>query len=44
MLNYKLVVIVLVGFMVTACATSQLQSPCDQYAHFCGSKTKISQW
>lgn len=39
----KLTLMIIIYLGVTACA-SQLNAPCDQYAHFCGSKTKINQW
>lgn len=39
----KLGLLVIIYLSLTACA-SELNAPCDQYAHFCGSKTKINQW
>lgn len=38
------VTLMLLGMLLSACATSTLQAPCDQYAHFCASKTKINSW
>jgi len=35
--------IVLCGFLC-GCASQNLKAPCDQYATFCGQKTKINQW
>lgn len=43
-LKLKFGVIALIGLMMSACANEPLKAPCDQYAHFCGSKTKINQW
>lgn len=40
----KIGFIVLVSLLMAACATGELKAPCDQYAHFCGSKTKINSW
>jgi hypothetical protein len=40
----KLSLIALLCAVMTACATGTLEAPCDQHAHFCGSKTKINQW
>jgi hypothetical protein len=40
----KFGVLILISLLMTACATHSLNAPCDQYAHFCGSKTKINQW
>ncbi|MDR3490998.1 MAG: hypothetical protein P4M12_03005 [Gammaproteobacteria bacterium] len=43
-MKLKLGFIVLISLIMTACATSSFKAPCDQHAHFCGSKTKINQW
>lgn len=44
-IKLRLAVILLSLMFLSACATSQsLKAPCDQYARFCGSKTKINQW
>jgi hypothetical protein len=43
-MKLKLSLVVLLSLLMTACATGSLKAPCDQYAHFCGSKTKINQW
>lgn len=39
----KICLLIAICLGMTACAT-QMNAPCDQYAHFCGSKTKINQW
>jgi len=43
-MKFKISLIVLISMIITACATGPLQAPCDQQAHFCGSKTKINHW
>lgn len=40
----KLGVILITSALLSACASTSLQAPCDQYASFCGSKTKINHW
>jgi hypothetical protein len=30
--------------VLTGCANQGLKAPCDHYASFCGSKTKINHW
>lgn len=42
-MKFKFVIIVLLCVMASGCASS-LQSPCDQYATYCGAKTKINHW
>lgn len=32
------------SFFMMACASQPLKAPCDEHAHFCGTKTKINQW
>lgn len=39
----KFFLVVLLSILMCACA-SELRAPCDAHAHFCGSKTKITQW
>lgn len=36
--------IVLVSLLITACTSDPFKAPCDEYASFCGAKTKINQW
>jgi hypothetical protein len=43
-IQFKLSLIALMCVVMAACTTGSLSAPCDQYAHFCGSKTKINQW
>jgi len=40
----KLIVILIMSFWLSSCASQPVKSPCNQYASFCGSKTKINQW
>lgn len=34
----------LISALLLACSNQPLKAPCDQYATFCGTKTKINQW
>lgn len=43
-LQIRLGVIFLMGILMTACTSEPLKAPCNQYASFCGTKTKINQW
>lgn len=43
-LQIKLGFIFLTAVLLSACASKPLQAPCDQYAKYCGSKTKINHW
>jgi hypothetical protein len=43
-MKLKLSLVIIISLLMTACATHSLNAPCDQDAHFCGSKTKINQW
>ena len=42
-LEIQLGLIFLMSVLMSACASEQLNAPCDQYATLCGSKTKINQ-
>ena len=45
MSKYMRLSLVLLAFvLLTSCASSPLQAPCDENATFCGNKTKINQW
>lgn len=44
MMKLKLGLTLLICLIMTGCATGQMTAPCDQYASFCGAKTKINQW
>lgn len=41
---FKLISVLLLGSLLAACASQSIKAPCDQYAKFCGTKTKINQW
>lgn len=43
-MKIKLIVVVLVSFVLAACASEPLKAPCDAHGHNCGAKTKINQW
>jgi len=43
MKNHLIIICVLLS-VLTGCANQGLKAPCDQYASFCGSKTKINHW
>ncbi|HSW69153.1 MAG TPA: hypothetical protein VLI69_03200 [Gammaproteobacteria bacterium] len=43
MKSYFVVLCVLLS-VLTGCASQGLKAPCDQYASFCGKKTKINHW
>ncbi len=43
-MKLHLSLIMLITVLVSACVTSPLKAPCDEQAHFCGSKTKINHW
>ena len=43
-LQIKLGLVFLLSVLMTACASEPLKAPCNQYATFCGTKTKINQW
>ena len=43
-MKIKLGLILVISLFMTACSTGTLKAPCDQFADFCGSKTKINQW
>lgn len=43
-MKIKLIILVVLAGLMTGCASEGMKSPCDQYASFCGSKTKINHW
>jgi len=43
-LQIRLGLVFLMGVLLSACASEPLKAPCNQYASFCGTKTKINQW
>lgn len=43
-MKIKLMLLTLLGSLITGCASEGLKAPCNQYASFCGSKTKINHW
>lgn len=43
-LKIKLGLIFLLTTLISACANGPLKAPCNQYANFCGTKTKINHW
>ena len=43
-LGLKLLTVFLAGLLLSACAHDPLNAPCNQYASFCGTKTKINHW
>jgi hypothetical protein len=43
-MQIRLSLIFLMSVLMTACASEPLKAPCNQYATFCGTKTKINQW
>ncbi len=43
-MQMKFVVVLLLSYVLAACASDPLKAPCDVHAHFCGTKTKINQW
>lgn len=43
-LEIKLGIVFLISILLSACVSQPLKAPCNQYASFCGSKTKINQW
>jgi len=40
----KLGVIFIASMLLSACANEPMKAPCNQYASFCGTKTKINHW
>lgn len=40
----KLGMVFVISALVTACANQPMKAPCDRYASFCGTKTKINRW
>jgi hypothetical protein len=36
--------IAIISISLSACTHETLTAPCDQYATFCGKKTKINAW
>jgi hypothetical protein len=42
-LEIKLGMVFLMSVLMMACASGPLKAPCNQYANFCGTKTKINQ-
>lgn len=40
----KVLIVMLMSLFIAACTSDPLKAPCDQYATFCGPKTKINQW
>lgn len=43
-LQVRLGIVFLMSVLLSACATEPLKAPCNQYASFCGTKTKINSW
>jgi hypothetical protein len=43
-MKLKLLMVVLMSTVVTACASAPLKAPCDLQGHYCGTKTNINQW
>jgi len=43
-LQIKLGILFLMSVLLSACVSAPLKAPCDQYATFCGAKTKINHW
>lgn len=43
-MRIKLLALTLIITLMTGCASETLKSPCNQYASFCGTKTKINHW
>lgn len=41
---WKIGLAVLFSIFLSACTSNPMKAPCDQYASFCGTKTKINQW
>jgi hypothetical protein len=41
-LEIKLSLIFLMSVLLSACASDPLKAPCNHYASFCGTKTKIN--
>lgn len=39
----QLGLVFLLSFIISACVSSPLKSPCDEHANFCGTQTKINQ-
>lgn len=42
--KYTSLLIFILAFALTSCASKALQAPCDEQATFCGKKTKINSW
>ena len=43
-LKIKILSFFIMSALLSACASDPLKAPCNQYASFCGAKTKINQW
>lgn len=40
----KIIALAMLAIFMTGCASEGMKAPCNQYATFCGSKTKINHW
>lgn len=40
----RLGIFIMASVLLSACANEPLKAPCNQYASFCGTKTKINHW
>jgi hypothetical protein len=40
----SIIVVLCISGLVTACASNPMNAPCDEQAHFCGTKTPINHW
>ena len=43
-MKVKLMLMAVIISVLTGCASQGLKSPCNEYASFCGDKTKINLW
>jgi len=43
-LKTKLSILFVISILLSACASGPLKAPCNEYANFCGTKTKINRW
>lgn len=43
-ITVKLGVLCVLSVFIMACASETLKAPCNEYATFCGTKTKINHW
>lgn len=40
----KMALVFLISVLISGCVSKPLKAPCNEYATFCGTKTKINQW